>query len=276
MLVEQAIYASARTPQADGYQIIAASAGVTAADRRELARWCPSHDGISTEGPASRSVNFFRLTSGTYCVSQSGAAHAEYSGRGGTHVRTRCYLLSPAVLARFGNNPFKVLQAVEARSSDRICDGPKDLQPLRVHGCSTLLDSGVLLELAVSNRARNMARLVDAAISGERLLVRGAHDAETLCAGLMSALPTSLRPAISFSTGLLPSLRRPFRLIFIPADTRRTARRSNEVVLDLASSSDSQDELGDWARLVHETVTGRNLSRLVAELKRTDSPLVPG
>ena len=211
MLVEQAIYASAQTVQADGYQIVAASAGVTAADRRELARWSPSHDGLSADAPGSGSVNFYCLASGHYCISQSSVAHAEYSGRGGMHVSTRCYLMSPAVLARFGNNPFKVLTAVKACSDRPFFDPRTELEPLSVHGCRTPLDSGVLLELAIGNQTLALSRLVDAALSGNPVLVKGAVSIETLCAGLMSALPMSVRPAISFSTGLLPSLRRPFR-----------------------------------------------------------------
>ncbi len=114
MLIEQAIFTSAETDRAQGYQLVRRSAGVSETDARELSLWGPSHDSLVERPNERSSVNFFRLESGWYSVSRTTLEGAEYSGRGGQRVSTHFLLVPPEVLARFGNNAFAVLRAATA------------------------------------------------------------------------------------------------------------------------------------------------------------------
>src|SRR5690554_4688658 len=100
MLIEQAVFTSARTDRAEGYQLVARSPGVVEEDAREISVWCPSHDSLFEDGADAVSVNFFHLPSGAYCISKSEPAGAEYSGRRGAQVYTQCLVVSPEVLSR--------------------------------------------------------------------------------------------------------------------------------------------------------------------------------
>ena len=50
MLIEQAVFTSARTDRAEGYQLVARSPGVVEEDAREISVWCPSHDSLFEDG----------------------------------------------------------------------------------------------------------------------------------------------------------------------------------------------------------------------------------
>jgi len=133
MLIEQAVFTSARTDRADGYQLVARSPGVTEEDAREISVWAPSHDSLFEEGADAVSVNFHALPSGAYCLSKSEPAGAEYSGRRGAQVYTQCLVVTPEVLARFANNPFALLTAAFAQGSLRILEElPKELEPFKL------------------------------------------------------------------------------------------------------------------------------------------------
>ena len=114
MLVEQAIFTSAVTDRAQGYQLTSRSPGISDADARELAVWGPSHDSLLEGHGATGSVNFNRLSSGAYAISRTTTGGAEYSGRGGAQVYTQFLVVSPELLARFANNPFAILRAATA------------------------------------------------------------------------------------------------------------------------------------------------------------------
>ena len=120
--VEQAIFTSAKTDHAVGYQVISHSPGVHHVDVRELAVWCPSHDSLLDRGPDSASINFHPLPSGAFCVSRTVPAGVEYSGRGGIRVYTHCLIVPPEALAHFANNPFEILHAALSAGAMEIRD----------------------------------------------------------------------------------------------------------------------------------------------------------
>ena len=74
MNIEQAIFTSAETERAAGYQVVAQSAGVCEADARELAVWGPSHDSMLEFDSDATNINFHPLPSGAYCVSRTAPA----------------------------------------------------------------------------------------------------------------------------------------------------------------------------------------------------------
>ena len=135
MLIEQAIFTSTQTDRAEGYQLAGRSNGLSAADARELAVWGPSHDSLLEQPGEPASTNFHRLSSGSFCVSRTTLAGAEYSGRGGPQVYTQFLVVPPPLLARFSNNPFAILRAATASGALGVGEQiPEVLQPFRLSG----------------------------------------------------------------------------------------------------------------------------------------------
>src|SRR5437868_14969856 len=114
MRLEQAVFTSLKSSRFDGYQLAATSAGISSDLAKELTLWGPAHDSLWDMRQDARSVNFFPLQTGDYCLSWTTIAGAEYSGRGGGRIYTQMFMLPLDVLARFANDPFLVLRALAA------------------------------------------------------------------------------------------------------------------------------------------------------------------
>ncbi len=158
MLVEQAIFASARGGRAEGYHLVERSPGLSESDARELAQWGPSHDSLALGGSEATSCNFFGLESGAYCVSKSCAAGAEYSGRGGAQVQTWCLVVPAAVLARFSNNPFAILRAAAIGDASQPAVHGGRPTPLRLVGSAAAVDHMLLAQLSLAPARRPWRR----------------------------------------------------------------------------------------------------------------------
>ena len=212
MLVEQAIFTSARTGHGDGYQVVARSPGVVEAEARELSTWGPSHGALHDQRDEASSVNFHRLASGRFCISKTVAAGGEYSQRGGARIYTQSLLVAPEIFARFANNPFAVLRAAWAKGALAVHQvSPAKLSAFSLVGRSTTVDEGLLGQLADQWGAARVARLVAAAMSDGCKLLVGAEKNETLFGGLVNCFPLECRPDLTFTTGLRYSPRRPYR-----------------------------------------------------------------
>ncbi len=282
--IEQAVFTSAETSRAAGYQIVARSPGVSDEDARELAVWCPSHDSLWDRGPDAMSFNFHPLPSGNFCASRTVPAGREYSGRRGARIYTQCLIVPPDALARFGNNPFALLRAALAAGSLRVHDEvPRHLTPLTLVGRAAAVDTGLLARLTANPGPEWMAALVEAALESDALALVGGPGAVHLVAGLINCLPPECRTEFSFSTGLRFSAQRPYRIAGLPSDPaerRRIAQRPGAVVLDL--DGDPPDGLATsdgWARLILRVLkTGRSsflatqFSKRRFELRRSDLP----
>ena len=274
--VEQAIFTSAKTDRSAGYQVVATSPGVSAADRRELTVFGPSHDSLIESGPEAVSLNFYPLPSGAFCISRTMAAGWEYSGRGGHRVYTHCLVVPAEVLRRFANNPFAVLWAASATGAMEVlpeispCLGQLDLR-----GRTPTVDQSLLTRLVQRVGAAKLAQLVQSALASPCLAVDGPVPAEELIAGLINCLPMECRTAMSFSTGLKYSSRRRFRIVALPRDEaarRWLAHQSAVIALDLAGESPSGGMLvHDWARLVGRAL-GSGRTALLADELSTDRP----
>jgi len=272
-LVQQAIFTSAKTDRSAGYQIQAASPGIVELDRRELAVWGPSHDSLHDSGPDAASVNFFRLPSGSFCLSRTTTAGWEYSGRGGHRIYTHCLIVPPEVLRQFANHPLRVLAAVMTRQSLVASEAiPARLEPLELRGTATTGDVGRLVHVAAEIGHASLAMLVQAALTNACLAVRGPVAAERLIGGLLDCLPVDCRTSLSFSTGLKFSTRRPFQLFALPDDAaqqRWLANRPGFAALDLKEEPVSAKlVVNDWARLIHRGLSSGNFAFLAEELAR--------
>ncbi len=266
--IEQAVFSSAETEKMAGYQILGTSPGLLPEDLQELTTWGPSHGSLLETGPDASSFNFHRLPSGAYCVSRTTASGAEYSGRGGLRIYTQCLVLQASELARFANNPFAVLRAALAGGDLVVHDKvPRKLNPLHLPGRTAAVDSALLARLQVKPGVEWLGRVIEAALNYPQLVVAGSPASQHVIAGLINCLPPECRTEFSFSTGLLFSPRRPFRIMAMPADEASWRQRRH--LLDAAILDLSQDPPGDlepiagWGRLVAK-VLGANQSSFLA------------
>ena len=270
MIIEQAIFASSQTAVGAGYQLVAASPGIVDTDARELSAWGPSHDSLWESGPAAASVNFHRLPSGAYCVSQTSPAGAEYSQRRGPNVYTQSLVVSPEGLAQFGNNPFALLQAAIALGEVCVHEKiPKRLDPFLLEAEARWVDKNWLAQLIRHPGPVWLGAMLQTALTTPAVGIVGGDRGASLVAALMHCLPVECRPEFSFSTGLRFSPRRPFRVICLPnhpADNRRLQRQEMLTLLEMKSPPPEPKDLGGWASFVAAMITSGNTEYLAAVL----------
>ncbi len=277
MLIEQAVFTSARTDRARGYHLVAGSPGIRVEDARQLTAWAPAHGSLCGSEPDAQSVNFHPLASGAVCVSRSAAAGAEYSGRSGPRVYTQFFVVPAEVLARFANNPLAFLRAVRVHGALKLFDPvPSILPAFDLPGRTAAVDEGLLVDLTERLGPRRMAWLVEKALSADSLVLVEAPHAEGLLAGLLNCLPVECRPEMSFATGLVYSPRRPFRINVVEADAaerRRLARQPGVTLLNLTDEPPADFAPTGWAAYLEEAVHSDRLTSVAAELNRTRAGL---
>lgn len=265
--IEQAVFTSARSRQRDGYHLVATSPGVTREDAHELATWGPTHDSLCDHCPASGSINFHRLPSGNCCVSRTVASGSEYSNRGSRRIYTQCLVVPPGVMARFANNPFRLIEAASASGRlDVFDDVPPQLESFRLVGRASPFDGESLRWLASEIGPRSAAALVQAAMSTHVLGILGASSSERLFSALITLFPPSCRSEFSLSTGLRYSPRRPFRVIALEDDAglvRRLGQRTDAVLFDMSGiRPESFPRFGPWVEIVLEALQTEQWNRL--------------
>jgi GTPase-associated protein 1, N-terminal domain type 2 len=271
-VIEQAIFTSAKTDRAQGYQLLSRSGGLAEADARELSVWGPSHGSLLERAGAWSSTNYFMLASGAHCVSRTTMAGAEYSGRGGGQVYTQFLVVPPDVFARFANNPFAIVRA--AAASGALCvheSVPESPAAIRLAGRAPVVDLGLMAQLARDPGPAALATLIQAALASDRLAIFSEVPCEQLIAGLISMLPVECRTEISFTTGLKFSPSRAVRLSTLPAEesTWRAMARSGFTLLRLdGSSSPPETPWEGWAAWVAAIFGGGKLSVLANELEQ--------
>lgn len=234
MFLEQAIFTSARTERLEGYQLAGRSPGITKDQARELTNWGPAHDSLWQAEPGASSINFHPLASGLFCISRTTLAGAEYSGRSGGRVYTQMLLMPRESLERFAANPFFVIQALSAAGRMPVLDKvPAELPTLPLLGRART-SSDVHVEPP--------AELLSAIRSPDPILVVTDQDAETIFQAVLHKLDYAERLTLSFTTGLRPSKRRPFKLTAMPAErtlVRESQRVSGARVVEILSHSNA-------------------------------------
>jgi len=267
LLIEQAIFTSARTNCFDGYHLVATSGGIEPADARDLARWGPTHDSLIDADSGQRSINFHPLAGGAFCVSVTTAAGAEYSRRSGRRIYTQCLVLSPEAMDRFANNPFRVVEAASAVGQLKVLqEVPPVLEPFQLSGRASAVNRSALLPAAGDDPPEKLAAVMHLALSTAALGIAGALQSERFFDRLLNLLPVECRTAFSFSTGLRYSPRRPFRWISLsddPSEARRVARQSGLAVVHLNNGSlGAATPWNGWAQLMHTALASDHVSAL--------------
>jgi hypothetical protein len=276
MFVEQAIFTSLKTRRQEGYQLAATSPGVSAEVAKELAQWGPAHDSLVVNEIGNQSFNFHPLESGDYCVSRTIAAGDEYSGRAGPRIYTQMLIVPPALLERFANNPFAILEAADASGQMPVHElVPERLDPVRLLGRASLVNPWRLTEVLAEGGVNQLALFVHMAVQSPRLAVRSLGPLERLLQAFFYLLPLKQRLDFSFSTGLRFSARRPLRLLALSPDTseqRNLARSTGAALLDytLCDLPGIDDLQPGWAQLVRDLLRGGQVNLIADLLVRAD------
>lgn len=264
MLVEQAVFTSARTQRLDGYQLVATSEGISAEDCQSLTQWCPAHDSLAERSPKAVSINFHPLASENHCISRTMFAGAEYSARGGGRILTHCFVTPPEVLKSFSNNPFRVLEAISAAGHIKyFADVPSRLEPIRLIGCASVIDRSLLRKLRSDSRCFRLLDVVAALAKNQSPCIVDERNPEIWLAALFSVLPVECRTQLSFCTGLQYSARRPFRCVSrrgVESDLRKSPPRNRMTVLDMDEPTANDQLPRGWAGLVHQLLNSRSLT----------------
>jgi hypothetical protein len=265
VLVEQAIFTSARTQRLDGYQLVVTTEGISAEDCQSLTQWCPAHDSLSERSAQATSVNFHPLPSGNYCISRTMMAGAEYSGRGGACIFTQCFVMSPKTLGKFSNNPFRVLEAITAGGHVNYSgESPSRLEPFRLVGRASAIDQSLLRKLKTDQRSQRLAAVVATVTNHQAVCIIDEIHSDIWLGALFSVLPAACRTQLSFSTGLQFSGRRPFRCQTrrtLESDVRKSSLRNGFALVDIDNAGDTSSEpLQGWALLVSQILPASNLS----------------
>lgn len=238
MRIEQAVFTSIRGPRLAGYQLAARSPGISEALAQELTAWGPAHDSLWESRQDSRSINFHPLSTGDYCLSVTVVAGAEYSGRGGGRVYTQMFLLPAAALARFANDPFLVVRGLAASGRLVVFDQlPEELPTVPLVGKSVppadLLAQPTIQELGL----QALDDIAQALAISPAVAVVTSQPIELIFQALLHTLSDDARLALSFTTGLKESPRRPFKLLHLPSDpsiVRQSQRLSGCKVVDFS------------------------------------------
>jgi hypothetical protein len=219
MRLEQAIFTSVRSERLDGYQLAARSSGVTEELAKELTGWGPAHDSMWASEPGATSFNCHGLSEGRVCISLTTLSGAEYSGRGGGRVYTQMLVLPREGLAKFAGDPFLVLRALAASGRMFVYDQvPKELPTIPLIGRASGQQPEFVADVVNKAGMETIAELTEAVTGSQAVNVITDLSIERLFQALLYHLEPSERLDLSFTTGLKPSSRRPFKLSIVPDD----------------------------------------------------------
>jgi len=267
VLIEQAIFTSAQTSHRDGYQLVSTSSGVHQEDAQELSSWGPSHDSLLSTNTCIGSVNFHRLQSGNFSISKTLPAGFEYSGRGGHEIYTHFLIVSPELLERFANDPFRLLEAASASGKLNVLQEiPEQLDPFSLPGRVSPVDNSMLQELINDFGAVTLAYLIQQALYNKTFGVCGVKRTDNLFAGMLNLLPPACRRDYSFTTGLKFSPRRDYRWLKLPEDQtefHRLQRQTELAIVNLAKLDTSSIKIQHgWAELILDVLEQGRLDEL--------------
>ncbi len=273
LVVHQAVFSSAATSRGQGYQFLAWSPGVTPSLRQQLHPWAPTHDSLVEPPPHGAGLNFFLLERHAV-VSWSGYAGQEYSGRGAA-VFTHFLLAERSQFEKAGAHPFALLQAALGKQVVAPClPLPETLPEVKLPLRPTWVELELLLPLRQTNPATWLPGVLAALEAGRRVVIRAEEvSPHVLARGLWSCLPQSLRMRTSFTTGLVPSLRRPFQLMVwerLPWSAARLRRQTGAVVVELGRPQEIPDSgtPAPWIDKVVQAVAQGTVAELLEHLTR--------
>ncbi len=232
--VEQAIFSSDNNERMLGYQLVARSAGITNEQARELTRWSPSHGAILDPRMDAQCLIAFPMGGERIAIGRTMYGLPEYSGRGGNQTVTQYLITTRQHLAGYQNNVWKFW--LVARSH-----GLLQWNPDYRRGLPSPVMMARWAAADGSVRSRAMPQVIRAAagklLAGRRVAVTDVDHAETFLREILQLIPVEQRLEISLSSGLRPSVDRPFTLQLLPAvDLEFRAELSSDQVAIVRNS----------------------------------------
>ncbi len=222
MQVEQAVYTSIQGDQVHGYHLVARSPGIDDSLAQLLTHWGPSHGALISAKPNASSLNFHSADKNWFAVTRSVYGDWEYSDRGGLRLMTLMLLLTADQMAKHRWDPLELSQRARSIGALRLqLDLPQQLPrielPIPMKFSADVTSSDDPTPWAA--RAR---QIVDA---GGRVALIGSLNPLDILAQIIELTPLEERFNLDFTTGLRPSLHRPFRIHFLPSDEQELARQ---------------------------------------------------
>jgi hypothetical protein len=265
LTLDQALFTSTRSAKNEGYQIACRSAGIDDATARELTAWAPSHDSLQDGLPEVESLNAHLLSDGRWCLSLTRFASDEYSGRG-RNVATWLLLAETAAMEMFGFHPLRMIDAAMAAGWGRTpAADTEPLAEITLAGRGRLVNLEAVALVCARYGANAVAQAVDAVEQSQHVAIAVEGCRRVLIDAILSLIPARDRPAISFTTGLTTSLRRPFRLHLLSRaeEGLRTFHRTfSGDIVDLFPSSDSKTLLSERTRQLAELLAAERWCEL--------------
>lgn len=237
MFVEQAVFTSATTRAMRGYHLVGRSSGIDEGLAQALAQWSPSHDSLAEDRLDANSLNFLPARDNALALSRTVFGGPEYSGRGGLQVVTVILVLQRDQLAGYDNDPLALARTALALGDLRLPETiPQHLPPVELPEQSWL---GLPDRPPTNPHEETLLDEVRAVLEqGDRAAVIGVSDPLSFLEELLADRPREGRLDLSFTTGLKPSLRRPFRLHFLPsADEALRMQLSDQGVIPVGSET---------------------------------------
>lgn len=225
MQVQQAVFASSSRGRAGGYQVIAKSSGVDRRDCQEICRWTP------TRAPSSDTdkwtVNYFPVSDDSFAVTRTVLGGPEYSCRGGTQVVTLILLLKDEQFSSYSCNSIAVARTALMLGYLRLpLQMACEKLPIARLPDRPIIEASPPLELAPYDAYDDLLNeIIDLVQQSRRVAIVGFPDPMDAVEKLLPKLSVETRRDFSFTTGLAPSIGRPFQAHFlaeVDAAQRRT------------------------------------------------------
>ena len=221
---DQAIFSSVRTPVGQGYQVVAASGGLTANEKRDITTRSPSHGGLCEDGQDATGMAFYKLSSGRVCLACSRDAGAEHTGRGVRRIYTHITVLTVEDFARFAFSPFSLVLAIEQTGALEVqLTPPRVLELLKVRTPEEV-ENGPVSGVLGAFGTGWIAYALSVVLGGRRLVIGGNSDPFEWVAAVMLGVPGPLRADVSFSAGLRFSVGRQYAMTVVNGNLNPTRR----------------------------------------------------
>ena len=210
MHVDQAVFASSNRGSVKGYQLVSKSSGIDRACGRVLSRWVPTR--VLSEDLDQWTLNHFPVSNDLFAVTRTVFGGPEYSGRGGTQIVTLFLLLNHEQFELYGFNPISVARTAMAMgwlrltletTHEQLPQATLPIRPITETDSSGDHTDGELLEEIASHL-----------VNARRVGVIGLADPVGAVGRLVPRLSEESKKNFSFTTGLAPSIHRPFQAHF--------------------------------------------------------------
>jgi hypothetical protein len=210
VFVQQAIFTSTRTKKSQGYHVVAVSPGVDENVVRMLSSWGPSHAALLSDEPDAESLNFHPLVNDWFAVSRTVHGGPEYSGRGGLEVYTHFLLVRANQLEGYEYDTLRFARTAQTLGHLRFRPNPSDVLSIIDMPDHPLVDVAIPQEL-VRVPIHDILRILKLQ---NRVAVLGLANPLPTLSLILKETPSTERLALSYCTGLRPSVDRGFRVHF--------------------------------------------------------------